>query len=112
MGETLEFQKDEWCIHLTDNIVRLGITYQLQEDIGKIKGATFSAVGSYILENDIICELDAENFNSRLASPVEGEVLEINERALRNPETLNSKNPQETWLLLVRLTKKIHFLDN
>ncbi|MDR2833125.1 MAG: hypothetical protein LBV67_05370 [Streptococcaceae bacterium] len=107
MSESIEITKDEWWLKISGDIVRLGISEQLQEDIGNIHGATFPPVGAYILENDIICELDAEKFDSKLPSPLEGEILEYNENARMNPSLLNSTNTDENWLVLVKVKKEL-----
>jgi glycine cleavage system H protein len=107
MGELIEITRDEWWMQIQGSIVRLGISEQLQEDIGQIHGVTFAPVGSYILENDIICELEAEKFDSKLPSILEGEILEFNQEALMNPELLNSLSTKENWLVLMKVTKDI-----
>jgi len=107
VSELVEVTKDEWWMQIQGSIVRLGISEQLQEDIGLIHGVTFPPVGAYILENDIICEIDAEKFDSKLPSPLEGEILAFNEEARLKPELLNSKNIQESWLVLMKVSKEI-----
>jgi len=112
MSDLIEITKDEWWMQIQGPLVRLGISEQLQEDIGKIHAVTFPPVGAYILENDIICELDAENFDSKLPSILEGEILEFNQEALLNPELLNSKSTKENWLVLMRLGKDIDITND
>ncbi|SJZ55479.1 Glycine cleavage H-protein [Pilibacter termitis] len=111
MSGKIELTRDEWWIELSGKTARLGASEQLKIDIGEIYEATFSPIGAYLKKDEIVCELIAEKFNSKLPCPIEAVVIAFNEQALHNPAILNSKNRDENWLIVLQSERELSIAD-
>ena len=82
----------------------LGITWFAQDSLGELVhfeapevGASVSAGGSY-------GEVESVKAVSDVIAPLSGEVLEVNQKAVDEPEVVNEDPYGEGWLLRVRLS--------
>jgi glycine cleavage system H protein len=81
----------------------LGITWFAQDSLGELvhfeppdKGAAVTKDGSY-------GEVESVKAVSELISPLSGEVIEINQKVVEAPETVNADPYGEGWLVRIRL---------
>ena len=81
----------------------LGITWYAQDSLGELvlfdgpeAGATVTKDGSY-------AEVESVKAVSDVVAPLSGEVLEVNQKAIDEPETVNEDPYGEGWLVRVRL---------
>jgi glycine cleavage system H protein len=82
----------------------LGVTWHAQDALGELvhyeppdEGATIARGASY-------GEVESVKAVSDLISPLSGEVLEVNGKAVDAPETVNEDPYGDGWLIRIRLT--------
>ena len=78
-----------------------GITDYAQEQLGDIVFFELPKVGATVAHMGKIGEVEAVKAVSDLFSPVNGEVIEVNEKLLDHPEIANSDPFGEGWLLRI-----------
>ena len=78
-----------------------GITDYAQEQLGDIVFFELPKVGATVAHMGIIGEIESVKAVSDLFSPVNGEVIEVNEKLLDHPEIANSDPFGEGWLLRI-----------
>lgn len=61
------------------------------------------AIGNPIVKGDPFGEIESVKAVSNLFAPVDGEVVEINQAALDNPDLLMSSN--DIWLIKIKINK-------
>lgn len=101
--EDLEYTKrHEWRRKLDDGTIVLGVTdYPLR----KLQDALLlelPSVGDDVLSDVALGEIESSDELVDLYCPFDGEVLEINERALDEPEIVRQDPYNDGWLVKIR----------
>jgi glycine cleavage system H protein len=82
----------------------LGITWYAQDALGELVHYEAPDVGSTIAKDGTYGEVESVKAVSDLIAPLSGEVLEVNQKAVDEPETVNDDPYGDGWLVRVRLT--------
>lgn len=95
------FSRDhEWVEEVEDGEVLIGISDYAQDSLGDIVYVNLPEIGDEVEADEPMGDIESIKAVSDLVSPVDGEVLEINEEVLDAPELLN-EDPENTWLVRV-----------
>ena len=86
-------------------MVKVGIDDFAQKLVGKIDAITFPEVGSQVSQGEKGWSLLAGTKSIDMLSPVDGKVLEINERLLSSPESISKDPYDQSWLMKVQTPK-------
>ena len=81
----------------------LGITWFAQDALGELVHFEAPAVGSTVTKGEAYGEVESVKAVSDVISPLSGEVLEVNRRAVDEPEIVNEDPYGEGWLVRIRL---------
>jgi len=101
--EGLYYSKShEWVKVLEEDMVLIGITDFAQSELGDVVFVDLPDVGDTISQEDEFGAVESVKAASDLVAPVSGEILEVNEDLIGEPELLN-KEPYDNWLLKVIL---------
>jgi glycine cleavage system H protein len=82
----------------------MGVTWYAVDSLGELVHFEPPAVGSTIGKDAPYGEVESVKAVSDLISPLSGEVLEVNEKVIDAPETVNEDPYGEGWLVRIRLT--------
>ncbi len=82
----------------------LGITWFAQDALGELVHYEAPAVGSAVAKDESYGEVESVKAVSELISPLSGEVLEANQKAVDEPETVNEDPYGEGWLIRIRMS--------
>ncbi len=83
-------------------LVKVGLDDFAQKLIGKVDAVVLPAVGSRLRQGDKGWSLMVDSKAIPMLSPVDGEVVAVNEAVLRSPEILSRDPYGEGWLLKVK----------
>ena len=83
-------------------LVKVGLDDFAQKLIGKVDTVVLPAVGSRLRQGDKGWSLMVDSKAIPMLSPVDGEVVAVNEAVLRSPEILSRDPYGEGWLLKVK----------
>ncbi len=97
----------EWAI-IDQGIATIGITEFAQSSLGTIVFVDLPNPGKSFNENDIFGVVESVKSASDLYIPLSGEVVEINETLVSNPELIN-ENAEENWLIKIKVTNNEEF---
>ncbi|MBO0846117.1 MAG: glycine cleavage system protein GcvH [Nocardioides sp.] len=78
--------------------VRVGITHYAQDQLGDIVYVSLPAVGDAVSAGSAVGELESTKSVSDVYSPVDGEVVAVNESLDATPELVNSDPYGGGWL--------------
>ena len=102
--DDLKYHREHDWARIDDGEAVLGITWFAQDALGELVhfeppdlGATISADSSY-------GEVESVKAVSDLISPLSGEVVEVNQKVVDEPETVNEDPYGEGWLLRIRMS--------
>ena len=82
----------------------LGITWYAQDALGELVHFEPPETGASVTQDGAYGEVESVKAVSDLISPLSGEVVEVNQRVVDAPETVNDDPYGEGWLVRVRLT--------
>jgi len=91
-----------WVKTGEDNVARLGIDDFAQKLVGRVDSIDLPPVGSRLSQGEKGWVLTADSRAIPMLSPIDGEVVAVNEEAVRSPEIVNEDPFGKGWLLKVR----------
>jgi glycine cleavage system H protein len=82
----------------------LGITWYAQDALGELVHFEPPEAGSTIAKDTAYGEVESVKAVSDVFASLSGEVLEVNEKAVNEPETVNEDPYGDGWLVRIRLS--------
>ena len=99
----LKYTKDHEWLRLEENVAFVGITHFAQSELGDIVFIDVDTEGESLEKEEVFGSVEAVKTVSDLFMPINGEVLEFNEKLEDNPELINSDPYGEGWIIKVSL---------
>jgi len=100
VGEKRFTKEHEW-VEKNDLII-VGITEFAQDQLGDIVSIEFPEIGSTFKQNDAIAIIDSVKASSDIYCPIDGEIIEVNEKLLEHPEMINQSPYDEGWIVKIK----------
>jgi glycine cleavage system H protein len=82
----------------------LGVTWFAQDALGELVHYEAPAVGSTVAKDESYGEVESVKAVSDIVAPLSGEVLEVNQKAIDEPEVVNDDPYGEGWLIRIRMS--------
>ena len=82
----------------------LGITWYAQDALGELVHFEPPEQGATIAKDSSYGEVESVKAVSDVIAPLSGEVLEVNQKAVDEPESVNEDPYGEGWLVRIRLS--------
>lgn len=95
-------QGHTWAIPESEGVVKIGIDDFASKLLGNFNSIRPPALGSKISQGEPALMVMIDGKEIPLLSPVNGEVVVLNENLLKNPEKLNNDPYKEGWLMKVK----------
>ena len=105
--EDLLYTKEHEWARVEGGFAFVGITDYAQDQLGDIVYLDLPCVGATVTQKKKMGEVESVKAVSELYSPVSGEVVEVNQEAVDNPELVNKDAYGEGWLLKVQLSNLV-----
>jgi len=102
-SEYLYTKEHEW-VRVEDDLCVLGITNFAQHELGEVVFVELPEVGQVFDANDEIGTIESVKAVAEIYTPVAGEIIEINEAVVDDPELLNDDPHTEGWLVKIRFS--------
>jgi glycine cleavage system H protein len=96
-------QEHDWARIEGDEAV-LGITWFAQDSLGELVHYEPPSQGATISRDSSYGEVESVKAVSDVIAPLSGEVLEVNQKVVDAPETVNDDPYGEGWLVRIRLS--------
>ena len=97
-----KFTKEHEWIEKSDQIIIVGITEFAQDQLGDIVSIELPQVSSSFKQNDVMVIIDSVKASSDIYCPMDGEIIEINEKLLEHPELINQSPYEEGWIVKIK----------
>ena len=107
----LKYTKDHEWLRVEDNVAFVGITHFAQSELGDIVFIDVDTEGESLEKEEVFGSVEAVKTVSDLFMPINGEVLEFNEKLEDNPELINSDPYGEGWIIKVSLNDDSDMVD-
>jgi glycine cleavage system H protein len=102
--DDLKYHREHDWARMAGDEATLGITWFAQDALGELVHYEAPAVGATVTKDGEYGEVESVKAVSGVVAPLSGEVLEVNERAVDEPEIVNEDPYGEGWLVRVRMT--------
>jgi glycine cleavage system H protein len=93
---------DEWA-KLEGDIAIVGITDYAQKKLRDIVGVELPDVGRKVKAGEAVASIESVKAAADVYAPLSGEIVEVNERLLDEPELLNRDPYGEGWMFKVKV---------
>lgn len=103
--ENYKYSKEHEWVSVDGDVATVGITSYAADALGDVVYLDLPTVGASTVYLKICGEIESTKSVSELYSPIDGEVVEVNEAVSANPEMVNSDPHGEGWLFKVKFTE-------
>ena len=102
--EDLKYHAEhDWARFEGDEAV-LGVTWYAQDSLGELVHYEPPDEGTSVAKDESYGEVESVKAVSDLIAPLSGEVVEVNQKVVDAPETVNDDPYGEGWLIRIRMT--------
>ena len=109
--EGLYYSDDhEWVKVLKDDVVLIGISDFAQAELGDVVFVDLPEEGDELVQGEEFGAVESVKAASDLIAPVSGEIIEVNEDLVSEPEKVNQE-PYEAWFVKVKLNNSDELND-
>ena len=102
--DNLKYTKDHEWLRIESNEAYVGITSFAQSELGDIVYIDIDTEGEQLEKEEVFGAVEAVKTVSDLFMPINGEVLEFNEKLEDNPELINSDPFGEGWIIKISIS--------
>jgi glycine cleavage system H protein len=100
--DLLYHREHDWA-RIEDGEAVLGITWYAQDSLGELVHYEPPDAGARVAKDSAYGEVESVKAVSELISPLSGEIVEVNQKVVDAPETVNDDPYGEGWLVRIRL---------
>ncbi|MEO1733285.1 MAG: glycine cleavage system protein GcvH [Pseudomonadota bacterium] len=96
-------EEHEWLLE-DDDLMIVGITEHAAEQLGDIVFVELPEVGTEVSKDDEAVVIESVKAASDILSPLDGEIVEVNEAIVDNPASVNEDPQGAAWFFKIRPT--------
>ena len=96
-------REHEW-LRVEDDLCVLGITEFAQQELGEVVFVELPEIGQVFDTNDELGTIESVKAVAEVFTPVAGEVVEVNDAVVDDPELLNEDPHGDGWLIKIRFS--------
>ena len=94
-------EEHEWLLKEGDLVV-VGITEHAAEQLGDVVFVELPETGTEVARDDDVVVIESVKAASEIMSPLDGEIVEVNEALAENPGLVNEDAQGEAWFFKIR----------
>ena len=98
-----KFTKEHEWIEINDNIATIGITNHAQESLGDIVFIELPEIGKIVISGNEVSVIESVKAASDIYSPLEGEIIEINEKLIEDASLINKEAESDGWIFKLKI---------
>jgi len=95
----------EW-LKVDGDVLTIGLTSYAVDQLTDVTFAEMQPVGTEVSPGDSVGEVESVKTSSDVYSPVEGEIVEVNESLESNPEIINAEPFEGGWLVKIKIADR------
>jgi glycine cleavage system H protein len=102
--DELRYHPEHDWVRVDGDDAVMGITWFAQDALGELVHFEAPSVGDNTVSGQPYGEVESVKAVSEVVAPLSGEILEVNERVVDEPELVNGDPYGEGWLVRVRMS--------
>jgi glycine cleavage system H protein len=105
--KTLRYAKTHEWASIVDEVCTVGISQFAVEQLTDVVYIELPEVGDHTFAGDSFGEIESVKAVSDIYAPVEGEVIEVNEKLLNDPAAIAKDPYGKGWLVKIKVEKGV-----
>ena len=105
-----KYSKDHEWVNINSDIATVGITNHAQESLGDIVFIDLPETGKFVTSGSEVSVIESVKAASDIYSPLDGEILEVNNDLTENASLINQDAENKGWIFKIKI-KDIAQLD-
>jgi glycine cleavage system H protein len=102
--DDLKYHAEHDWARIEGDEATLGITWFAQDALGELVHFEAPEPGASVSKDEAYGEVESVKAVSDVIAPLSGEVLEVNQKAVDEPETVNEDPYGDGWLIRIRMS--------
>ena len=103
-------EEHEWLAEIEDAVV-VGITAYAAEQLGDVVFVELPAVGTTVAKDDEIVVIESVKAASDILSPLDGEIIEVNDAIVNSPALVNEDPEGDGWFFKIAPSNRTQLND-
>jgi len=103
------FTHDHEWVELSGDTATVGISNFAQDQLGDIVSIEFPEINSKFKQKDAMAIVDSVKASSDIYCPMDGIIIEVNEKLQEHPELINKSPYDEGWILKLKISNISQF---
>ena len=99
-----KYTKDHEWVQLNEDIAIIGITDHAQESLGDIVYIDLPEIGKKVISGNEVSVIESVKAASDIYAPVDGEIIEINDKLKDDAALINQKAESDGWIFKIKLS--------
>jgi glycine cleavage system H protein len=104
--------KHSWARIMPDKTVKVGITDYAQKQLRDVVFVDLPKVGQKVKQNEPFGTIESVKAVSELYAPVSGEVKEVNDMLVNEPDVINKSPYDLGWIIIIKPSNLVEELKN
>ncbi len=100
-------ESDEWVKQIGGDVIIVGVTDYAQKMLKDVVGVELPDVGAFYNKGDPVAIIESIKASADVYSPANGEIIEVNERLLDEPELINREPYEAGWIFKMKLKDEL-----
>jgi glycine cleavage system H protein len=96
-------EQHDWA-RVEGETATFGVTWYAQDALGEVVFFDGPDVGKEVKKDEAYAEVESVKAVSDVYAPLSGEITEVNDNAMQNPEVINADPYGEGWMVKVKLS--------
>jgi glycine cleavage system H protein len=102
--DDLRYSADHEWVKVEGKQAVIGITDYAQEELGDIVYLELPDVGTEVVMEEEVTEIESTKTTSPVLAPVSGTIIEVNEELKESPQLINEDPYGKGWIAILKMT--------
>ncbi len=99
----MKFTEDHEWLRVEDNLVVVGITEHASTQLGDVVFVELPEIETVVAKGDETCVIESVKAASDIVAPLDGEIVEVNEKLTDNPGLVNEDPMGDAWFFKMKV---------
>lgn len=99
----MKYTEDHEWLRIEGDLVVVGITEHAATQLGDVVFIELPEVEAMVARGDEVCVIESVKAASDILAPLDGEIVEINDKLVDNPGLVNEDPTGDAWFFKMRI---------
>lgn len=99
----MKFTEDHEWLRVEDDLVVVGITEHASTQLGDVVFVELPELETQVAKGDEVCVIESVKAASDILAPLDGEIVEVNDKLVDNPGLVNEDPLGDAWFFKIRV---------